>query len=486
MVPRMDGLDPLRDALGMGGVVTEPELVERYLVDQRELLRGAAPAVLRPANTAAVARAVVLARTLGFGLVPQGGNTGYCGGATPVGPGRQLVLSLERLDRIRAVDALGCTMEAEAGVVLRRAQDAAAAAGLLLPLSLGAEGSCQLGGNLSTNAGGVQVLRWGMARELVLGLETVLPDGTVLDEMRTLRKRNAGYDLKQLFIGAEGTLGIITAAALRLVPAQVQCEAAWIALGAGVPLAELLLLLRRETADLLSSFEWISPASLVLLREQVTGSGTSALPAGSGGAVLVEASASTVRVPLADLMGHGLEAALERGWADDAVLAQSGAQRQAMWAAREGIPEAEKRGGGSVKHDISIPLPDLTRFFEAGTAAAVAWDSEVRLSAYGHVGDGNLHFNVLVPPGADRLAYGRHVGVELSPRLYELALGMGGMFSAEHGIGRLKRGLLEAYLPEPQRRLMSALKGTLDPVGLMNAGAVVDPPPALQACRLTL
>ncbi|MCJ2037296.1 FAD-binding oxidoreductase [Methylobacterium sp. J-068] len=466
-----DGLAPFRDLLGESGVLTSPDMTERYTRDHRDLMLGETPAVLRPRGVDEVQALVGLAREGRFGLVPQGGNTGYVGGATPEPGRRQLVVSLERMTRIRAVDPLNFTLACDAGTILSDAQKAAEAAGLFLPLSLGSEGSCRLGGNLGTNAGGLQVLRYGMARDLVLGLEVVLPDGTLFSDMRTLRKNNIGYDLKQLFIGAEGTLGIITGVVLKLWPAQTQRATAWLELGAEAPIPEMAATVRRETSDLASTFELISASSLGLVAE-MRGGGTG-LNSGPGGAVLLELTASSERIPLDDLLMGCLEPLMEKGWVTDAVLAQSEAQRRAMWAVRETIPEGEKHAGGSVKHDIAVPISQLTAFLAGGAALLAERLPEVRLSVYGHVGDGNLHYNLVVPEGRDRLEFTRAIEAGFAHDLYALAADLGGSFSAEYGIGRFKRDLLVRYSDPARLTLIGTLKRSLDPQDVMNAGAML-------------
>lgn len=464
-------LAPFRDLLGEGGLLTDADSLTRYTHDQRDLMRGETPGVLRPRTTAEVQEIVRLAARLGFGLVPQGGNTSYVGGATPE-PGRgQLVVSLERMNRVRAIDATGFTLACDAGTILADAQGAAEAQGCLLPLSLGAEGSCRLGGNLGTNAGGLQVLRYGMTRDLVLGLEVVLPDGSLFSDMRTLRKNNVGTDLKQLFVGSEGTLGIVTGVVLKLWPAQTQRATAWIQLAADAPIPEIAALVRRETADLASTFELISASSLGLVADM---RGTDlGLSAGPGGAVLLELSASSARIPLEDVLLGTLEALMEAGHVEDAVLAQSERQRREMWTIRETIPEAEKHAGGSVKLDIAVPTSAVSAFLAKAGAIVEAEAPGTRLSFYGHVGDGNIHFNLMVPAGRDRLAYTAEVEAGVAHAVYAAAMELGGSFSAEYGIGRFKRDLLTRYGDPTRLALLEAVKRAVDPAGLMNAGAMI-------------
>ncbi|MEE7505739.1 FAD-binding oxidoreductase [Methylobacterium mesophilicum] len=463
-------LSAFRDLLDEGGLVTDAASLTRYTHDQRSLMRGETPGVLRPRSTGEVQEIVRLAARSGFGLVPQGGNTSYVGGATPEPGRRQLVVSLERMNRVRSVDATGFTVACDAGTILADAQAAAEASGCLLPLSLGAEGSCRLGGNVGTNAGGLQVLRYGMTRDLVLGLEVVLPDGSLFSDMRTLRKNNIGYDLKQLFIGAEGTLGIITGVVLKLWPAQTQRATAWLQLAARAPIPDIAALIRRETADLASTFELISASSLGLVAD-MRGADLG-LAAGPGGAVLLELSASAQRIPLTEILLGTLEALMEAGHVEDAVLAQSERQRREMWTIRETIPEAEKHAGGSVKLDIAVPTSAVSDFLERAGAVVAEQAPGTRLSFYGHVGDGNIHFNLLVPGGRDRIDFTREVEEGIAHAIYAVAIDLGGSFSAEYGIGRFKRDLLGRYGDPVRLDLLATLKRAVDPTGLMNAGAM--------------
>ncbi|WP_430913254.1 FAD-binding oxidoreductase [Methylobacterium sp. sgz302541] len=464
-------LAPFRALLGEGGVLDAPDRVEPYILDHRGLMRGETRAVLRPRTVAEVQEIVRLAGTAGLGLVPQGGNTGYVGGATPESGRRQLVVSLERLASVRTVDPLNFTMACDAGIVLAEAQAAAAAQGLLLPLSLGSEGSCRLGGNIGTNAGGLQVLRYGMTRDLVLGLEVVMPDGSLLSDMKALRKNNAGTDIRQLFVGAEGTLGIVTGVVLKLWPAQDHRATAWVSLAESAPLPEIAARVRRETSDLVTTFELISASSLDLVAS-MRGAGLG-VAAGSGGALLLELSSSSPRIPLDDVLLGTLEALMEEGWVEDAVIAQSESQRRAFWSIRETIPEGEKAAGGSVKLDIAVPVSAVSAFLERGAGIVAAQMPGVRLSFYGHVGDGNIHYNLLVPEGRDRLAFTREVESGVAHALYALAIDLGGSFSAEYGIGRFKRDLLARYADPTRLSLIAALKRILDPEGRMNAGAML-------------
>jgi len=438
-----------------------------YAVDERNLYRGRPLAVARPGSTAAVAAVVRACRAHGVGIVPQGGNTGYCGGATPDDGGRQLVLSLERLDRVLDVDPVAATLSVQAGVTLGAAQQAAAAHDMLFPLAMGSQDSCQIGGNLSTNAGGLAVLRYGNARDLTLGIEVVLPDGRVLDALRGLRKDNTGYDLKQLFIGAEGTLGVITAATLKLYPRVTAGVTAFTAVRDAAAACMLLTRLRAQVGDNVTSFEYLTAAALELV--------TNAFPElrlplarDSGHYVLLECSAT------GEEGRQGLEAALarlhEEGLLGDAVIAQDESQRRALWALRERVPAAERHLGGSVKHDVSVSQGDLPGFLARASGAIAARWPQARLSIYGHFGDGNVHFNVLAPAGVDAPAFRTRHAAAISDCVHDTAHALGGSFSAEHGVGQLKRELLARYADPVALELMRALKHAIDPDGLMNPG----------------
>jgi FAD/FMN-containing dehydrogenase len=466
-------IQAFRDHIGKAGVVDDPERIAPYTTDQRQLFTGSTFAVLKPATTRQVVDIVKLATRLGVGIVPQGGNTSYCGGATPDASGRQIIVSLELMDKIREIDPVSMTVSVDAGAILKNVQNAAAAAGLLLPLSLGAEGTCRIGGNIGTNAGGLSVVKYGMTRDLILGVEAVLSDGTVVSDMRKLRKNNTGYDVKQCFVGSEGTLGIVTGAVLRLAPSPVRRATAWLKLAAGAPLAELLALVRRQSADLLTTFEFMTSTSIALATGAMVN--PPSVGAGPGGAILVELASSSDHLDLDGLMEVVLGEAVESGWLDDAYLAQSGSQRAAMWEVRETIPEGERRRNGSVKHDISVPLSAIQRFLDLADAQVRSHSADLELSVYGHVGDGNLHYNVLVPPSVDRIEFSSEIENSLSLQLYDIAASLDGTFSAEHGVGRFKRHLLEKYGDAGRVAAMRRIKTAFDPSNLLNAGAVVYP-----------
>src|SRR5574341_275694 len=416
---------------------------------------ASAECVVRPASTAQVAEVVALCARENVAIVPQGGNTGLVGGSVPTGARREIVLSLARMNRIRALDVLNDTITVEAGCVLANVQRAAAETGRFYPLSLGAEGTCQIGGNLSTNAGGVNVLRYGMAREQVLGLEVVLPDGRIWDGLRGLRKDNTGYDLKQLFIGAEGTLGVITAAVLRLYPKPGATATAWIALPGAREAVELLARLRAKLGERISAFELVSRSCLDAVLAHVA---DSRAPLGTQHPwyVLAEFADSGAQQELNE---HVQEALAEQ----EAVLAQSGEQSRELWRIRETIPEAQF---ANVKHDISVPLSRIPDFVDtAGKALGAAYPG-MPIYFFGHVGDGNLHYNIGTPAHvAQRAAINRIV--------YDAVARLGGSISAEHGLGQLKREEIRAHKQPLELELMRALKTALDPKGLMNPGKVL-------------
>ena len=453
------------------GVLTQADQIAPYLTDFRDLYRGSTTAVLRPRCTAEVAAVMRVCTELNIPVVPHGGNTGYCGGATPDESGREIVLSLERLDRIRDVDPLNFTLTAEAGCVLARIQEAAASADRLYPLSLGSEGSCQLGGTLATNAGGTAVLRYGNSRDLVLGLEVVLPDGQVVDGLRALRKDNLGYDLKQLFIGSEGTLGIITAAVLKLFPLPAAHVTAMLALRDVEAAVELLSRARQYTGDLVTTFELLPRIAVDLTTRHIPGV-RDFLEAEHDWYAMVEFSLPPSGQTQRELVEEFLMEALEQGVVIDAALAQSEADRQAMWRMRESIPEAQRHEGVSVKHDVSVPLSSVPGLIAEAGAAVRELVPGVRLVAYGHIGDGNLHFNLSPPVGADEQEFLAQAGA-VHEAVYRIVSARGGSIAAEHGVGRLKRDALSRFRSGAEYDLMVRLKQSLDPQGIMNPGKVI-------------
>jgi len=464
-------LAEIRRIVGERGWIDDPDEMRPHLVEWRGLWNGAACAVVRPGSTEEVSEVVRRCAAARIAIVPQAGNTSLCGGSVPDESGSAVVLSVARLNRIREFDPIGDTMTAEAGCILADVQRAADAAGRLFPLSLAAEGSCQIGGNLSTNAGGVHVLRYGNARELVLGLEVVLPDGRIWDGLRHLRKDNTGYDLKQLFIGAEGTLGVITAAVLRLFPRPRQ---RWVALAGVADVADAVELFgaaRERLGESVAAFEMIPRIALDLVLAHIPQ--TREPIAAQPHYVLVElTSTDPAEGELARRGEDWLATSLAKGLVRDAAVAETAAQAAELWRLRESISEAQKLEGASVKHDVAVPVSRLPEFIAEATERVTAEWPGVRVVAFGHLGDGNVHFNLQCPRDADRGAFLAHWG-RFSRIVHDLVHEMGGSIAAEHGIGRLKRAELERYKSSVELGLMRTLKQTLDPHGIMNPGRVV-------------
>jgi D-lactate dehydrogenase (cytochrome) len=464
-------LDRLRAIVGPHGYLDQPNDVEPFLVDHRKLYRGATALVLRPDSTEQVAAITKLCNEARIGVVPVGGNTSYCGGATPSSDGSQIVLSLARLRRIRTLDTANYTMIAEAGCVLAEIQAAAASVDRLFPMSLGSEGSCQLGGNLSTNAGGTAVLRYGMMRDLVLGLEVVLPDGRVLDGLKPLRKDNTGYDLRDLFIGAEGTLGIITAAACKLFSRPAWALTAFVGVPDPQAAVTLLSRLRTFTSDAVTTFELVPRVALDLVLQHIP-STSDPLERPHPWYVLLEIGMGRGAAAARDSIEAELATAMEAGEITDAALAASEAQREMFWRLRETIPEAQSREGASIKHDISVTTSELPRFIVEGAALVAQSAPGARLVSYGHLGDGNLHFNLSPPRGANGDDFAR-LAPQVNRAVHDLVARYGGSFSAEHGIGQLKRGELLRYKNPVAIELMRSIKRAVDPNGIMNPGKVL-------------
>jgi len=455
----------LAKAVGAPNVLTDPADLAPFLTDWRGRYRGAAQCVVRPANTAEVAAVVKICAETQTPIVPQGGNTSLCGAATPDGAGRAVVLSLGRLNRIRAVDRQNNTISVEAGCLLAAVQEAARAADRLFPLALASEGTCQIGGNLSTNAGGVQVLRYGNTRELTLGLEVVLANGEIWDGMRGLRKDNTGYDLKQLFIGAEGTLGIITAAVLKLFPLPKTQTTCWLNVASPIAAVDLLNLAKTVFDAQLTAFELVSETALGLVLKNIPDSMRPA--AASPWYVLAEFSEVAPAT-----VESWLAAQLESGAVADGVIAQSAAQAKKLWALRESISEAQKIEGISIKHDVAVPVSRLPAFLERADAALASAFPGIRVVAFGHVGDGNLHYNLSQPDTRQNTAF-----IDSQPAVNEIVHdavhALNGSISAEHGIGQLKRDELLRYKSPVEMALMRSVKQALDPQGLLNPGKIL-------------
>ena len=464
-------VEALKSLLGPGGFIDDPADMAPYLTEWRDRWHGDTPLVARPRDTAQVAAVVAHCAGAGLKLVPQGGHTGLCGGAMPHPGAGEIVLSLGRMNKVRAVDPEGFTMTLEAGCVLAAAQQAAADVDRLFPLSLSSEGSAQIGGVLSTNAGGNAVLRYGNARDLVLGLEVVLADGRIWNGLRGLRKDNTGYDLKQLFLGSEGTLGVITAAVLKLFPAPRQQETALVAVGSVADAVSLLALAREASGDRVSSFELIPRLGLEFVVRHMPGN-RDPLAAPSPWYVLIDLTTAATGTDLAGAMQSLLESALERNLVSDAVVAQSKAQRGDLWRLRESLSESQKYEGGSIKHDVSVPIARIPVFIERATAAVEALIPGIRPVPFGHLGDGNIHFNLNQSTSMDRQVFlGRWEEVNLV--VHDIVAALDGSVSAEHGVGQLKVDEIARYKSPVEMELMHRLKRAMDPENTLNPGKVV-------------
>jgi D-lactate dehydrogenase (cytochrome) len=456
-----------RSIVGDKYAVTDAADIVPYVTEARDMFRGHTPLVLRPGSTAEVSAICKLASEHRIALVPQGGNTGLVGGQIP--HNGEVVVSLRRMDKIREVDTASNTMTCEAGVILQVAQQRAAGVDRLFPLSLGAEGSCTIGGNLSSNAGGSAALAYGVAREMALGLEVVLADGRVLNALSKLKKDNTGYDLRNLFIGAEGTLGIITAATLKLFPKPRAVETAYVGLKSPAQALKLLEISQNEAASGLTSFELLADIAVgfsirhgIDVRDPLTTK--------HPWYVLMELSSSRddARATLESILAQ----AMEKGIVDDAIIAANLSQRQALWKLRDEMSGAQKPEGGSIKHDISVPVATVPAFIEEADAAVVTLVPGARPVAFGHLGDGNIHYNVSQPVGgntADFMARWHAV----NDVVFAIVLRMGGSISAEHGIGVLKRDELPDVKDKVAIELMRSFKAMLDPLGIMNPGKVL-------------
>jgi FAD/FMN-containing dehydrogenase len=455
-------LDRLKAVVGLAGFSSDPDEMAPHLTEWRNRFVGKTPLLLKPARTDEVAAIVRLCAEEEVGIVAQGGNTGLVGGQIPRAEGCDLLVSMSRMNKIRQVDAVNNTMVVEAGCTLAVAQDAAAKVDRLLPLSLAAEGTSQVGGNLSTNAGGIHVLRYGNARDAALGLEVVTPDGTVWDGLRALRKDNTGYDLKHLFIGAEGTLGIITAAVLKLYPRPRQIQTMMASTSDPDKVLALLALARDLTGDGVYAFEMISRFALELVVRHIPGT-LDPLATPAPWYVLTD-----LTVPRETAEAY-LAAAFERGLIEDAVLASSAAQAKALWKLRESISESQKHEGGSIKHDISVPVSSIPAFVREALAAAERLIPGIRPVPFGHVGDGNLHFNFTQPLSMDKQVY-LDRWQALNRVVHDIVVTHGGSISAEHGIGVLKREEARRYKSEVELDLLRRIKQALDPKGIMNPG----------------
>ena len=469
-------LKGIRAAVGPKGIVDDAQDIERYVTETRGMYRGRTGLVVRPASTAEVAQVMKIAAAAHIPIVPQGGNTGLCGGGVPQDE-HAIVLALGRMNRIRKLDPVDFTITVEAGCILAESQKAADAADRLFPLRLGAEGSCQIGGNLSTNAGGIGVLHYGNTRDLCLGLEVVLPDGRIWDGLGALRKDNTGYDLKQLFIGAEGTLGIITAATLKLFPRPREVETAFLGFAKAGDAMELFARARAASGDQLTAFELIPRRGLDFASRHVAGI-VDPLERPHAWYALLDVSSSrsdsNLRASLETLLGEVVEA----GLIEDGVVAASAQQSQQLWRIREAMVEAQKYEGGSIKHDVSVAVSRVADCIERLTTAVEARVPDCRPLAFGHVGDGNIHFNISEPTRPDLKTNPAPTKAFLARRpevndiVHGIVAEMGGSISAEHGIGILKRDELPRYKPAVALDLMRAVKRALDPDDILNPGKI--------------
>lgn len=464
-------LAAIADVVGPRGIITDPADIAPYSTDWRAMYQGRAAAVVRPASADEVARVVRLCAAAGVGIVPQGGNTSMVGGAVPAEDGSQIVLSLARMNRVRAVDPLDLSMTVDAGLTLRAAQEAAEAAGCLLPLSIGSEGTAQIGGVLSTNAGGNNTVRYGNAREMVLGLEVVTPQGEVWNGLRRLRKDNTGYCLRQLFVGAEGTLGIITGAVLQLHPAARETATAFCAVPSPEAALRLLHRVRAAEGAALSAFELMSAIGVEFVLRHIPGT---SLPtqARADNYTLVECTSPRTGAHVREGLEAALAAAIEAGEVADAVIAESDAQRDALWRLREEHSEAQRREGASVKNDVSVPVSAVPTLIAEASAACVALMPGIRPVPFGHMGDGNIHFNLEQPPEMDAAAFLAR-DHEIMDAVNAVVRRLGGSFSAEHGVGKLKPYMVADWRGGVELDLMRRIKAAIDPAGIMNPGKVL-------------
>jgi FAD/FMN-containing dehydrogenase len=464
-------IERLEDVVGPAGYLDDPKDIAPHCASWRDDWRGEVPLVLRPATTEEVAAIVRICAETRTPIVPQGGNTGLTGASQPHLGMSEVIVSTSRMKKVRAIDTLNDTMTVDAGVVLSEIQRVAAEHDRLFPLSLGAEGSCLIGGNLSTNAGGTQVLRYGNARNLVLGLEVVLPDGRTWDGLRGLRKDNAGYDMKHLFIGAEGTLGIITGAVLRLYPKPSAVETAWIGLESPAQAVELLAYMKGQLGERITAFELMRRSIIELLISGVPGHGEPMADVHPW-YVLAEVSGQGPPGSLAEPFATALTAAMEQGLVADAVIASSGQQARRFWKMREDLAEAQKSAGGTITHDISVPVSRIPEFLAKADAAVEQAYPGIRHCSFGHVGDGNLHYNPVRPREWDAIRY-QAERAKVNRIVHDIVVALGGSITAEHGIGRLRLSESERYKSPVELDLMRTIKRALDPQNIMNPGKVV-------------
>ncbi len=460
-----------RSIVGESAVTTSAADMAPYLEERRGLYIGKAAAIVRPGSTEEVAAVMKLAHDTDTIIVPQGGNTGLVGGQTPDQSGSAIVLNLSRMNAVREIDPENNTLSVDAGVTLAAAQEAAASVSRLFPLSLASEGTCQIGGNLATNAGGTAVLHYGNARDLVLGLEIVLSDGRIWDGMRGLRKDNTGYDLKHLFIGAEGTLGIVTAAVLRLFPLPSATETAWIALQSPEKAVELLGFMKSKLGEQVSGFELLQRSVVDLVLEHIPNT-EDPIAARYPWYVLTEVSGQGAPGSLSEPFTDALGEAAELGLIDDAAVASSGAQGQKFWYMREEMAEAQKRAGPSIKHDVSVPVSKIPTFLAEASAGLETAYPGINIVTFGHVGDGNMHYNPVAPDGWTRQEFAGE-RAKVNRIIHDLVVRFDGSISAEHGVGRLRLDENMHYKSPIEIELMRSLEEALDPDNIMNPGKVI-------------
>ncbi len=457
--------------VGEKNALTAPEDLAAYLVEQRDLYHGRTPLVLRPGSTEEVAAIMKLASETKTPLVPQGGNTGLVGGQQPDESGTAIILSLGRMNRIRNLDTVGNLVTLEAGVILKNLQDAVEKADRLFPLSLGAEGSCQIGGNLGSNAGGTAVLAYGNMRELCLGLEVVLPTGEILNDLRYVKKDNTGYDLKDLFVGSEGTLGVITAAVLKIFPQPKGKGVAYAGLRNPEDVLRLFQLATEHAGPSLTGFELMPRVGVEFTVRHVDGV-RDPLESPHDWYVLIDISSSRSEEDARTTLETILTEAFENDIIQDAAIGESVAQAQSFWKMREEMSWAQKPEGGSIKHDISVPVASIPAFIHEANTATLEMIPGARVVCFGHIGDGNLHYNVSQPVGADKEAFLARWH-ELNHRIHTIVASYGGSISAEHGIGQLKREELAFFKQDIALDLMRRIKAAFDPAGIMNPGKVL-------------
>ncbi len=466
-----DVLDALKSAVGPGGWTDDQDEIAPYLKEDRGLFTGSSPLMMKPANADEVAAILALCSETCTPVVPQGGNTSLVGASIPHETNNEIILSLRRLNRIRDIDPIGNTITVEAGCILADVQAAAAEVDRLFPLSLGAEGSCRIGGNLSTNAGGTNVLRYGNARDLALGLEVILPDGRKIDDLKTLRKDNTGYSLKNLFIGAEGTLGIITAAALKLFPMPHEIVTSFAAVPHVAAGVDLLGRARSAVGDAVTAFELMPRRAIEFTCKHSDGC-RDPLENVHEWYALVEISSPGGEVTLRPAFESALSAAIDDGVVEDAVVAESKAQAATLWRLRETLPEAQKPEGASVKHDVSVPISRIAEMIAEGAMAVEDFVPGVRSLPFGHVGDGNVHFNFSRPLEMSDEEFMSHAK-DIHLIIHDIAHRLGGSISAEHGLGQAKREEIKRYKDPAALDLMRQIKDLIDPKGIMNPGKVV-------------